>query len=152
MPKAKIRKRRKIVSAPTERRQVAALCYTGEGADLRILLVTSRDTGRWVLPKGWPMDGLRDHEAAAREAWEEAGIIGDASDQEVGTYGYLKRKTRGRDIPCRVSVYPVAVEAISDVFPEKGQRTRGWFTPAEAADLVHEPELASIFLALPLRK
>lgn len=126
-------------------RQVAALCFR-KSPRLEILLVTSRETRRWVTPKGWPMAGRTDHAAAAVEAFEEAGVDGVVSEQALGTFGYDKvlKSTEIRAITA--ALYPLEVILIRDDWPEKGQRERRWFTPAEAAETVQEPELAALIL------
>lgn len=127
-------------------RQVAALCFR-KSPRLEILLVTSRETRRWVTPKGWPMKGRTDHAAAAVEAFEEAGVDGVVSEQALGTFGYDKvlKSTEIRAITA--ALYPLEVILVRDDWPEKGQRERRWFTPAEAAEAVQEPELAQLILA-----
>ncbi|MCX7890228.1 MAG: NUDIX hydrolase [Rhodobacteraceae bacterium] len=127
--------------------QYGALCHRPaarpEGG-VEVLLITSRDTGRWVLPKGWPMAGRSGAECALCEAFEEAGVSGRPADQPLGYYSY--RKTIGPDagVTCVVTVYAVAVERLRRRFPERGQRQRRWFPQAEAAALVAEPDLADI--------
>jgi 8-oxo-dGTP pyrophosphatase MutT (NUDIX family) len=132
-------------SGPAPSLQVGALCWrrTSKGA-LRILLITSRDTGRWVIPKGWPMRNRTEAEAAAREAFEEAGITGEIAPRSLGLYGYPKMLARGHSVPCVVRVFPLAVRDRLSRFPEAGQRKRKWFSPAKAARQVQEPELARI--------
>lgn len=126
-------------------RQVAALCYR-TAPRLEILLVTSRETRRWVTPKGWPMKGKSDHAAAAVEAFEEAGVDGVVAEQALGTFGYDKvlKSTEIRAVTA--ALYPLEVVILRDHWPEKGQRERRWFTPAEAAETVQEPELAALIL------
>ncbi len=122
--------------------QYASLPYrlSADGA-LEIMLVTSRDTGRWVLPKGWPINGLPPYLSAAREAYEEAGLIGSNSEQAIGHYRYIKRSRRGdRDV--MVSVYPMAVHTQLDDWPEKAMRKTRWFAPDAAADAVDEADLS----------
>ncbi|MCB8840785.1 NUDIX hydrolase [Aurantimonas sp. VKM B-3413] len=139
--------------AKTKRRkQVAALPYrlTDDGA-LEVLMVTSRDTGRWVLPKGWPMKRRRKHQAAAIEAFEEAGVVGKARKTAIGSYEYYKRTECG-DIPCRVLVYPLPVVDLQEEWPESHQRTRRWHDPKLAAELVDEPHLQSLLLAFGERR
>lgn len=121
--------------------QYAALCYRKAKGKVEVLLVTSRDTGRWVLPKGWPIKGLAPPQAAAREAFEEAGIEGAVSNLSVGQFSYLKRMTTGEDLPCIVAVYALKTARQLDEFPEKGQRQRKWFRPQKAALRVQEPDL-----------
>jgi 8-oxo-dGTP pyrophosphatase MutT (NUDIX family) len=126
--------------------QVGALCwrYKGKAKTLQILLVTSRETKRWVIPKGWPMEGLKDWNAARREAYEEAGVEGHMHKQPVGQFNYPKRKKNGRDIPCRVDIYPLEVTEQRATWPEAKERKRKWFEAHEAASLVLEPELADL--------
>ena len=97
------------------------------------MLVTSRETKRWVLPKGWAEAGLAPHELAAKEAFEEAGLVGKVEREPVGTYRYEKRLHGGRTVPCEVGVYPLWVERQLDDWPERGQRKTQWFTLAQAA-------------------
>lgn len=124
--------------------QYAALCFRRTGKhDHEVLLITSRDTGRWVIPKGWPMKGKSGSECALREAFEEAGVEGSPWPLPIGVYAYDKVLTSGVQ-PCIVSVYPVEVDRMRNEFPEKGQRERKWFKPKKAAEKVDEPELRSL--------
>lgn len=127
--------------------QIAALCL--DPATAKVLLITSRGTGRWILPKGWPMNGRSLGEAAQQEAWEEAGVRGPLMRQEFGSYHYDKIQDRGFGIPVRVQVFGIEVQELCDNYPESGQRRRAWFTPVEAAELVEEPELKSLLRRLP---
>ncbi len=133
--------------------QFAALCYRGSSAtgDLEVLLITSRDTGRWVIPKGWPMEGRMAYEAAAREAFEEAGVIGDAEEEPLGTYHYQKRLDNGMHTECHVQVHAIKVAKLEDEFPERNQRTREWVVPDVAAERVREPALSDLIRSLPER-
>ncbi|WP_246139560.1 NUDIX hydrolase [Phaeobacter marinintestinus] len=125
---------------------MAALCHRGEGDGREYLLVTSRGTARWIIPKGWPIRGLKANETALREAWEEAGVKkGKATRDPVGTYTYQKRQDSGWEFPVETLVYSVAVNDLSDDFPEAHERTRRWVKADTAAELVNEPELKSIF-------
>jgi 8-oxo-dGTP pyrophosphatase MutT (NUDIX family) len=114
---------------------------------VEILLITSRDTGRWVIPKGWPMDGKTAAAAAAREAWEEAGVKGKVGDEPIGSYNYLKGLPEGLKVDCRVRVFALAVDDICKNFPEKGERRAEWVDCAEAANRVLEPGLKMLILA-----
>jgi 8-oxo-dGTP pyrophosphatase MutT (NUDIX family) len=127
------------------RRQCAALPVTrrNDGSCL-VLLVTSRETRRWVLPKGWRKRKVEAWEQAAREAYEEAGLIGEIGRQAVGHYRYDKRLRSGRTVPCRVDVFPLDVAGRLDDWPEKAEREAAWFTPDEAAEKVDEVGLAEI--------
>jgi 8-oxo-dGTP pyrophosphatase MutT (NUDIX family) len=123
--------------------QYAALPYRGD-QDVEILLLTSRDTGRWVLPKGWPMRGRKPRDAARREALEEAGVEGRVGKHPIGSFHYLKHLADGASVTCKVIVYPLAVERQRRRWLEQDQRKVGWFSPKEAALVVHEPELAAL--------
>ncbi|WP_377293037.1 NUDIX hydrolase [Rhizobium sp. SG2393] len=128
------------------RMQYAALCHRRrEGSDaLEILLITSRDTGRWVIPKGWPMEGRTAAEAAAQEAFEEAGVKGTVEDDMIGTYQYQKGLDHGVKVPCVVAVHPLLVSQMVSKFKEKGKRRLEWVTPEEAVNRVEEPELKAL--------
>lgn len=129
-------------------RQLSALCWTRKEGRVRILLITSRDTGRWVIPKGWPMPGLTGGETALREAWEEAGVEGAVSGDVIGSFEYAKVLSRESDreiaVPCTVDVHPVKVSRLARKFPEAKQRERKWVSRKKAAQLVDEPQLAAI--------
>jgi 8-oxo-dGTP pyrophosphatase MutT (NUDIX family) len=124
--------------------QYGALCWR-QGADgVEVLLITSRDTGRWVIPKGWPIPGLSPEAAAAQEAWEEAGAQGVMYPLCVGRFGYQKCLSVTASVPCAVAVYAMRVEGLAKSYPELKERRRKWFALSEAAGLVAEPELAMI--------
>jgi 8-oxo-dGTP pyrophosphatase MutT (NUDIX family) len=127
--------------------QVAALPYQSTAEGMQVLLVTSRDTGRWTLPKGWPMKRLLPHEAAATEAFEEAGVRGAADEAAIGTYRYPKRLRDGTMVRCRVEVFALAVDSECEEWPEQAERNRAWMSPHEAAERVAEPELQALLLA-----
>ncbi len=128
-----------------DRVQFAALCYDVEGPHRKVLLITSRDTGRWIIPKGWPMDGKDSAGAALTEAWEEAGVrVGIPADEPVGSYSYEKGLKGDWSIPVTTMVYPVRVVSLEEDYPEAHQRSRKWVTPQEAATMVDEPELRDI--------
>ncbi len=99
--------------------QYAALCYRRNDNALEILLITSRDTGRWVIPKGWPMKGKRAHEVAAREAYEEAGVKGTCQRFPFGHYFYKKRLDHGLKISCRVQLHLLEVGRMRRKFPRR---------------------------------
>ena len=134
-------------------RQCAALCYRASAkGGVKVLLITSRGIARWVLPKGWHEPLVPAHEAAAAEAWEEAGVRGRISTKCLGKYGYDKWRPDAPPIPCRVAVYPMAVTRLEQDYPEKGQRRRKWVSPSKAAKLVIEPELAQMLQGFRPRK
>ena len=128
------------------RRQFAALPFRAGPDGVQVLMVTSRDTGRWVIPKGWPRKNRRPHRAAAIEAYEEAGVIGKADKTALGTYDYDKRTEAG-NIPCRVTVFPLPVVRLEDDWSEMSERRRAWYAVEEASGLVEEPELQAILSA-----
>ena len=131
------------------RRQYAALPLTqGRNGERMVMLITSRETGRWVIPKGWPKKGLEPHALAAREAFEEAGLRGEIGHEPIGRYDYAKRLRGGRTVPCEVEVFALSVMGQDDDWPEKGQRATRWFTPAEAATMVEESGLNALLLKL----
>lgn len=126
--------------------QIAALCWRQRRGQIEVLLITSRDTGRWVVPKGWPMDGHSDPEAAAMEAWEEAGVRGDITDVALGRFQYDKFNPAKPTKRCEVTVYPLRVARLEPKFPERNERRRKWFSARKAAKAVHESELADLIL------
>jgi 8-oxo-dGTP pyrophosphatase MutT (NUDIX family) len=130
-------------------RQVAALCWRegGDTGSREVLVITSRDTGRWVIPKGWPIEGLTGSETALTEAWEEAGVKAEIAEDPVGNYAYDKGLDGGLGLPTRVDVYAARVTSLADDWPERAERTREWVTPAEAALRVAEPELKAVLQA-----
>lgn len=127
---------------PAERRQVAALPWrrTADGA-VEILLITSRETRRWVTPKGGRMSGKTDAEAAAQEALEEAGIEGVISERPLGSFRYLKVLKRRASRWCAVDVYCLEVTVEHPDWQEREERERVWVGRGEAATMVDEPDL-----------
>jgi 8-oxo-dGTP pyrophosphatase MutT (NUDIX family) len=125
--------------------QFAALPFRlNADGSCQVMLVTSRGKGRWVLPKGWPIKRLAPFEAAAREAYEEAGLLGHVMhEQPFGSYHYDKSLPE-RPVRCEVLVFLLRVARQVDDWPEKAQRETRWFDPAEAADLVQESDLADL--------
>lgn len=137
---------RRILGAPAPLVQVAALPWREMEDGIEVMLVTSRGTGRWILPKGWPETEESLWQSAARESFEEAGLHGEASQIEVGSYYYCKMLNTGFERRCEVRVFPIEVSRIDDRWPEKGQRERKWVSPEEAAALVAEPDLSELIL------
>ena len=121
--------------------QYAALPYRLEGRRLSILLITSRETRRWVIPKGWPMPGLKPQDAAATEAAEEAGVLGEIADQPLGSYHYMKVQKGKPARAVQVIVFPLRVTGQMEDFKEQAERKLRWFSPHEAASRVAEPSL-----------
>ena len=128
-----------------ENDQFAALPWRRQAdGSVKVLLITSRDTHRWVIPKGWPMVGRTPAQAAAQEAYEEAGLVGEATARAIGAYTYDKRLRDGavRAVTVQVFALEVMVERLS--FPEQGQREKRWTSLEQAAELVDEAELKAI--------
>lgn len=125
--------------------QVGALCWRrASGGLIKVLLITSRDTGRWVIPKGWPMRKRSEAGAAAREAFEEAGVRGEVVERSIGLFSYEKGLGNGRQMTCVVRVFPLEVRELRRVYPETGQREVRWFTRDRAARRVAESELSAL--------
>jgi 8-oxo-dGTP pyrophosphatase MutT (NUDIX family) len=116
---------------------------SADGA-VEVLLITSRETRRWVGPRGNPIPGKGPAESAAQEAFEEAGIVGTVEPEAIGHYSYEKRRRSGLAVPVLVHLFLMPVAEERDEWPEKDQRERRWFAAAEAAALVHEDELARL--------
>jgi 8-oxo-dGTP pyrophosphatase MutT (NUDIX family) len=111
---------------------------------VQVLLVTSRGTGRWIVPKGWPLPGKPACDTAQTEAFEEAGVIGKVRDLCLGLYAYDKDADTAEPVACMVALYPLEVEKLARKFPERGERKRKWMSRKRAAALVAEPELARL--------
>ena len=145
-----MRKPAQLAAAPDRepRSQAAALPWRrGPDGEVQVLLITSRETRRWVIPKGWPIKGLTSPQTAAREAFEEAGVEGEMGQKKVGAFHYDKRLRSGRVQKVRVAVYPLQVDTEREAWPEARQREKLWTTAAAAAELVQEPELAELLRA-----
>ena len=126
-------------------KQIAALpLQWDKKGRLRVLMVTSRDSGRWIMPKGWRMDGHKPWTAAQIEALEEAGAEGFIGSDAIGHYWYNKKLDDGSHMRCRVTVYPMIVEKLRKTWKERHQRKRRWFAPKQAAKRVAESDLADL--------
>jgi predicted phosphate transport protein (TIGR00153 family) len=126
-------------------RQVGALPYRADAIGrAQILLITSRDTGRWVIPKGNLMRGFTDHAAAAIEAWEEAGVRGAVCATPLGDFRYRKHRRVGPPRDMVVAVYCLLVTEQAAEWPERHQRVTQWFDLPDAADAVAEPTLKAL--------
>ncbi|WP_299028904.1 NUDIX hydrolase [uncultured Sulfitobacter sp.] len=126
------------------RTQFAALCWRRQRGKVQVLLVTSRRRKRWIVPKGWPMDGKTPGECALIEAWEEAGVIGQQGEDCIGVYSY-ERLREGQDTtPCLALLYPVKVQKVAKKFPEARDRRRKWVSRKKAARMVKHRELGRL--------
>jgi 8-oxo-dGTP pyrophosphatase MutT (NUDIX family) len=135
-----------MVGAIEFSRQVGALpIRRGADGELNVLLVTTLQTQRWIIPKGWPLPDRQDWAAAVAEAREEAGVLGRAREGSIGSYTYEKRRPTG-SVPVRVAVYLLEVQEELETWPECARRRRAWFTLEEAAEAVSEPELRELLL------
>lgn len=126
--------------------QSAVFAYRWRQREPEVVLVTSRSTRRWVLPKGNVEPGMTPAESAANEAFEEAGVLGTVGAQCIGSYTYVKAD-RSRLRRCHVQVFPMAVHTECGDWPERKERERVWMTPEQAAARVDEPELKALLTA-----
>ncbi len=148
LPKENIQKSRFAV-----RVQYAALPYRFNEVDgLEILLITTRRTKHWIIPKGWAAKGVKPPESAAREAYEEAGVRGKIGKKSVGVFTYKKLlDEEGITVPCEVKVFPLLVKRQSKLYPEIEQRLTRWLEPERAISLVKEMELKALLLVFVAR-
>ncbi len=124
--------------------QIAALpFYDNPGGGVDICLVTSRGSGRWIIPKGNPIRGLAPHEVAAQEALEEAGLMGHVDERCIGTFKF-DRIRNGRDTTCRVDVYALRVERQMQTWTEMHERSVLRCNVKTALSLVSVPNLATL--------
>lgn len=128
------------------RTQFAALCYRIRQGKLQVLVITSRGTKRWIMPKGWPISGKTPAQSAAQEAWEEAGVRGKPSEVCLGVYAYRKNNGQPADLACLALLYALKVQSVAKKFPEAAERRRRWVSRKKAAKLVDEPDLAQLIL------
>jgi 8-oxo-dGTP pyrophosphatase MutT (NUDIX family) len=129
--------------------QYAALPFRRrEGLGTEVMLVTSRRTRRWIIPKGWPIGRRTPHASAAKEALEEAGVVGRIGKSPIGSYSYEKLLKKGETIVCEVLVFPLEVKRQQKSWPEKGSRQIRWLSPARAAATVQERDLSDIIRKL----
>jgi len=128
--------------------QLAVIPFVMHQGHPMILMVTSRETRRWIVPKGWQEKKVTDRDQAGREAFEEAGAIGVISDQPIGSYRYDKRLKDGRVKTIDVAVYSLQVSELLDSWPEMDERERRWMTPTQAAMAVQEGALAALLLSM----
>lgn len=126
------------------KRQIGALPWRKGEAGLEVLMVTTRTTQRWVIPKGWPMKGLSDADAAATEAFEEAGVEGRIAQEPFGSFSYSKISDSGKPRVATVSVFPLEVTREFLNWPEEAERTRKWYPAAHAAEIAGDAELVDL--------
>ncbi|WP_353618316.1 NUDIX hydrolase [Roseomonas genomospecies 6] len=137
-----------MMSNRTPATQYAALPFRLRNGRPEVLLVTSRETRRWIIPKGWAEEGVKPSAMAAREAYEEAGVRGTVDHRPFGNFRYMKRLSANKSVLCAVTVFLLEVDEVLDDWPEKGQRERRWLTPSQAALAVGESALVEMLLRL----
>jgi 8-oxo-dGTP pyrophosphatase MutT (NUDIX family) len=115
---------------------------------VEVMLVTSRISRHWLIPKGWRIEGKDECRSALQEAFEEAGVRGECTGRTLGRYNYIKLLKDGTSVPCVVTVFGLRVRKTLDKWPEAQQRTRGWYALPQAAQLVNEPGLAAFLATL----
>ena len=136
-------------ATPAKRVQYAALPQRLNGhAQPEVMLVTSRGTRRWIIPKGWPHKGKTPSRSAAREAFEEAGVLGAISRRSIGSFSYDKRLKKGAIVRCEVRVFALEVNRQRKEWPEQRQRKVRWLPARAAARTVQEPMLSTIIRRL----
>jgi 8-oxo-dGTP pyrophosphatase MutT (NUDIX family) len=128
-------------SRRSPRRQYAALPWRRTEIGLEILLITSRETRRWVIPKGWGKKGEPATIAVAREALEETGAAGRVAPAPLGEYRYDKLMKNGRLQKVKVAVFSLEVLHEHSEWPEMAVREKLWIKAKEGAELVDEPDL-----------
>ena len=136
--------KRKALAGKLTGVQYGALPWRVRGEEVQIMLVTSRRTRRWIIPKGWPMEGIKPTMAAAREAKEEAGVTGDTIETPIGVYRYMKVLRNGAEMPCRVEVFALKVTKEAHDWDEMDARERRWCSVNDAVAAVVEPQLKVI--------
>jgi 8-oxo-dGTP pyrophosphatase MutT (NUDIX family) len=120
-------------------KQSGVIPYRVRNGRVEILLITTRDRQRWVIPKGGIVSGMTPPASAAKEAWEEAGVIGQVDGTQLGTYKYRKR---GKIY--RVKMYLLPVEIVSSYYPEASIRYRRWLDAKQAMKLIKQTSLKRI--------
>lgn len=154
MGKAAVLRKDKVVTNAAGRiRQAGALVWrpaqyartaaNDSGPAVEVLLLTSLNTGRWIIPKGWPKAGASFAESAADEAWEEAGVRGRVADKPIGSFDYEK-PDRNKQRDFTIDVYEILMTEQASHWPEKDMRRRLWIAPQKAAALVDEPGLRAL--------
>jgi 8-oxo-dGTP pyrophosphatase MutT (NUDIX family) len=113
-----------------------------------VLLVTGRRSGRWMIPKGWPVAGKSLADSAAQEAFEEAGIKGKIDPEPIGTFRHNKQHLLLGSLEVDILVHPLAVERELGDWPERGERMRKWFKLDEAATQVDSEQLRQLIVEL----
>jgi 8-oxo-dGTP pyrophosphatase MutT (NUDIX family) len=143
--------KRRGTSAPIHIQYAALPFRATDKSEIEILLVTSRGTRRWIIPKGWPKSGMPPHDTAAEEAFEEAGVRGTVKRRSIGSYSYEKWFGKNDTANCSVHVFAMKVTRQQKKWPERRERKVAWYSPAKAAKIVREPELSRMIRAFDKR-
>jgi len=125
-------------------KQSAVIPYRIQDEQLEILLITSSGGKRWVIPKGMIEIFMKPHYSAAKEAWEEAGVVGDVSATSIGTYSYQKAGCN-----FSVDVFLLRVTKVFDDWQEAKNRKREWLSLKQAINQIQEVELKQILMQVP---
>jgi 8-oxo-dGTP pyrophosphatase MutT (NUDIX family) len=148
-----VSKRSNVRRRLPRRIQYAALPYRAKSkSELEVMLITSRDTRQWIIPKGWPKHGLSPHDTAAEEAFEEAGVAGKITERPIGSYSYIKVMKQGGTTRCSVRVFALRVTRQHKKWPEKRERTIKWYGLEDAVRFVREPYLRRVIRNFIARK
>ncbi|MEG5064377.1 NUDIX hydrolase [Microcoleus sp. B3-A4] len=126
--------------------QSGVIPYRIQDGEIEVMLITSSASKRWVIPKGLIEPDMTSQDSAAKEAWEEAGLLGKVFPDLLGTYEYQKS-----GYTCQVEVFLMQVEAVLEIWPEASKRKRQWVSIPKAIKRVNEPELKLILADLPNR-
>jgi 8-oxo-dGTP pyrophosphatase MutT (NUDIX family) len=124
--------------------QYGALPWRRAPDGIQILLITTRNTRRWIVPKGWPDEGRDPHECAAQEAYEEAGVVGDVTGDVIGVFTHKKQLKSGQMVTCRIHVFAMEVTDVCEEWAEKNVREAKWCSVSEALALVGDSGLRRI--------
>lgn len=135
---------RRLFLRPRAALQVAMLCTRQGPQGPEVLLVKSLDSGRWILPKGWPMPGRTLRDAATQEAWEEAGARGRVLPDEIARFPASKRLKTGLDLPCEMVVFRMEETTLADDYPESARRKRRMLPAAQAAARADVEEIGEL--------
>ena len=113
------------------------------------MLITSRETKRWIVPKGWPLKTQR--QTIRTEAYEESGVRGRIHRKPLGSFTYKKRLPSRKRVSVALKVFPLAVKKQLKKWPERKQRKTRWFSIEEAAKRCSEPALGELMRKLSAR-
>ncbi len=122
--------------------QSGVIPYRIIDGQIEVLLITSSTKKRWIIPKGMVEPFMTPQASAAKEAWEEAGIVGQVTNTPIGAYEYHKYGGI-----CRVEVFLLQVETVLKDWPEAKVRRREWLSISKAIKRIQNAELKSILMA-----